>query len=303
MTENLINITNVPMLRGNDLFTSKQHVSITMSNTVPEYLGIMHMHDFIEIVYIISGNAEYILLNQSSKVTNGDLIIINYQTPHMFIGEKNGENHFIAYDLGFNPDFLDHSLIGDKHFEDMHATFLLSSLLPSKETHPTIHLTGNTFDDFNYLYSSMYKEYQQKQRGFDDIIRANIVELVVKIYRRLDDAAGHNINITRKRMIENIIEYIHLNYTHRITFSDIADRIYLNKDYLNRIFKHYTGKSIGIYLKQYRLEKACEILAGTDKTIETIYLQTGFQDAKFFYTEFKKYTGLTPGDYRLKYYS
>ena len=303
LTEKLISNLNIPVLRGNDLFSSKQHVSITLSTAVPDYLGLMHMHDFIEITYIISGNARYIVYDQSKIVTKGDLIIINYQTPHAFIGEDNTDNPFVAYDLCFNPDFLDRSLIGDKYFEDVHATFLLSSLIPSKEIRPTIHLSGNGFDDFYHLYTVMYKEYQQKQRGFDDMLRAYLVELIIKIYRKFDDMAGNNPNIARKQMIETIIEYIHINFAERITLSDIAYRVFLHKDYLNRIFKLHTGVSFGVYLKQYRLERACAMLADTDETIDAVLLQSGFQDAKFFYTEFKKFTGMTPNEYRKKRYA
>ena len=289
-----------PLLLGNKLFSNQSHVSVTLSNTVPDYLGIMHAHDFIEIVYIISGLADYTVDDRQSQVKKGDLVIVNYQTAHAFIGHKNPEDPFIAYDLAFSPDFLDSALLSDMYFEEMHASFLLGSLLPAQFVKPTINLTGNGFDDFSRLYNSMFQEFQNKQHGYLDILRANIIELIIKIYRKMDEATSNTSESIREQMVDNILKYIQLHYQEKLTLSDIANRIFLSKDYLNRLIKKRTGKTFVSYLQCCRIECAYNMLQNSNHNIDEIAYQCGFQDPKFFYTFFKRHTGKTPGEYRLE---
>ena len=259
-----------PLLSGNKLFSTRYHVSVTLSNTVPDYLGIMHAHDFIEIVYIISGRADYSVGNRQIQVKKGDLVIVNYQTAHAFIGHENPEDPFIAYDLAFSPDFLDSSLLGDKYFEEMHASFLLNSLLPARSVKPTVNLTGYGFDDFNRLYHSMFQEFQDKQRGYADILRANIVELIIKIYRKLDETSSNTPESVRQQVVDDILKYIHLHYQEKLNLTDIANRIFLSKDYLNRLIKNRTGKTFVSYLQSFRIERACTMLRDSEHNIEKI---------------------------------
>ena len=99
----------VPVIREQDVFRPGENVFIQTSGKHREFLGVVHKHTFIEIVYVISGSATHIVGNRSVPATKGDLFIINYDTPHAFFENKDDNDPWVAYDLSFTPGFLDAS--------------------------------------------------------------------------------------------------------------------------------------------------------------------------------------------------
>ncbi|HEY9594740.1 MAG TPA: helix-turn-helix transcriptional regulator, partial [Spirochaetia bacterium] len=65
-----------------------------------------------------------------------------------------------------------------------------------------------------------------------------------------------------------------------------------------RLFKLVAGQSFGDYLNSVRLEKARELLAGTNESAQAIGESVGIYNATYFSTLFKKAYGLSPSRYR-----
>ncbi|MFC4306951.1 helix-turn-helix domain-containing protein [Cohnella boryungensis] len=79
---------------------------------------------------------------------------------------------------------------------------------------------------------------------------------------------------------------------------DIANHVFLNPDYLTRIFKKETGLSLSDFLQQSRIEHAKELLVHSGQSISDIALASGYSNLSYFSTIFKKSTGMNPLDYR-----
>lgn len=95
-----------------------------------------------------------------------------------------------------------------------------------------------------------------------------------------------------------ILDYIHGNFQQDISLETIADIFWLHKVYLAKIFKQETGKSVNEYIRWLRIEKAKEMLCQEDVRINEIVEAAGFNNPQSFYTIFKKYVGMKPGEYR-----
>ncbi len=72
----------------------------------------------------------------------------------------------------------------------------------------------------------------------------------------------------------------------------------INSAYLGRIFKTETGEFFTDYLNKVRIDKAKELLLNTNLKASDISVKVGFVNNNYFYTIFKKYTGINPGDFR-----
>lgn len=105
-------------------------------------------------------------------------------------------------------------------------------------------------------------------------------------------------NSSRKQNLQEIKEYLDRHYTERITLDHLADRFYINKFYLTRIFREQFGSSINNYLMQARVTHAKQLLRFTDKTIEAIGSECGIDDANYFSRMFRKVEGISPGEFR-----
>lgn len=99
-------------------------------------------------------------------------------------------------------------------------------------------------------------------------------------------------------IIKKAIRYISKNFSHALTLDDVAKHVHLNPAYFSTLFKQSTGSSFKEYLNMVRIEESKRLLANTDYSIIDISLATGFEDQSYFSKVFKKYTGLTPKQYR-----
>ena len=99
-------------------------------------------------------------------------------------------------------------------------------------------------------------------------------------------------------IIKKAIQYISQNFASSITLKDVADHVHLNPAYFSTIFKQSTGSSFKEYLNMVRIEESKRLLTNTNYSVIDISVATGFEDQSYFSKVFKKYTGLTPKQYR-----
>ena len=291
----------VPIFTAESTFRRGESVYIHMSTDFPDYVGVLHKHEFIEIVYVISGSAEHETAGGRYPVTKGDVIIVNYDTPHAFHAVE-GREPFEAFDLMFTPDFLDTSLIRAGDFNEMCSSFLFYSLFPAQEAiGPDLHLSESSSGVFGELFHKIYMEYTGRQKGYSELMRAYLIELIIKLFRKLESHASGKISVKQKRAVEETVQYLRESFHTHITLDELATRIFLNKDYLNRIFRKSTGLPVNAFLQRLRVEEACRLLISTEGRMEEIAVVCGFGDTKAFYSAFKRTVGTTPGKYRAEH--
>jgi len=106
----------------------------------------------------------------------------------------------------------------------------------------------------------------------------------------------HEENMT---VVEKVRRYI-AEQIHEPNLSreDIANHVFLNPDYLTRVFKKETGMSISDYLQHKRIEYAKDLLMNTDRSIGDIANSAGYSNLSYFSAIFKKIVGESPGEYR-----
>jgi YesN/AraC family two-component response regulator len=99
-------------------------------------------------------------------------------------------------------------------------------------------------------------------------------------------------------IIKKAMHFISQNFANNITLEDVADEVHMNPSYISSIFKQSTGSSFKEYLNMVRIEESKRLLLNTDYSVIDIAIATGFEDQSYFSKVFKKYTGLTPKQYR-----
>ena len=288
-----------PLLRGNMLFRENEQVYINRSDELEEYCNIMHRHDFIELVCVISGYGVHRVADMEYGTSKGDIFIINYDVPHGFFCSENSAEPLIVYNCVFLPQFLDVSLFSASHFEEITSSFLFKTLVPdSFLSHPDMKLSGANLFEVSELFGKMYGEYKQMEKGYTDIIRAYLIELLIKLFRYAPENTKRYNHGKNAELIQRAIEYMNLNYPSDVSLSTLAMQSLLSRNYFSKLFKEVTGTNVSDYIQYLRTEKACELLKSTDRKIIDIAEQVGFSDIKFFYEVFRKITGKTPGEYR-----
>ena len=97
----------------------------------------------------------------------------------------------------------------------------------------------------------------------------------------------------------SVMNYISRHYLSADINTNALSRAFnLTPAYLNRIFKEQHAVSIPEYLARLKIDKACDYLKNTGLSVEDIIKKVGWDNKNYFFTVFKKHTGVTPTEYR-----
>lgn len=98
------------------------------------------------------------------------------------------------------------------------------------------------------------------------------------------------------------MDYIYDNLHSKISEKDIADHVALSASYLSRLFRREVGVTISTYIAVKRVETAQNMLKYSDYSPLDIGNYLAFNSHSHFISTFKKYTGMTPNEFRKKYF-
>ena len=128
-----------------------------------------------------------------------------------------------------------------------------------------------------------------------DQIRRYITSRSVEILQMISGYARKN----RYKYVNQAKEYIAANYSNSsLSLNDVAEHCSISASYLSELFNEVGGEKFSAYLAKYRVEKARQLQSATNLTVKEIGYQCGFNSSQNFIRVYKKYTGVTPGQYK-----
>ena len=288
-------------LNKNDYFKENENIYIHLSDNL-DMNQVTHRHNFIEVSYVVEGTAVHTIEGISYPVKKGNVVIVDYNTPHTWSFDPERDGPFLTYDLLFTLDFFNTSGMNNSEFYSLASPYLFSSLFKEFDSHYVLHhLIKANGKEFHKLFAQIYQEYTAREKGSQTIIRAYLVELIIKLFRELERQQP-TFTVNHQKLVEQAISYMQENYKAHINLDDIVSGIFLSKDYFRQIFRKITGTSITSYIQDLRIREACRLLETTNSNSAEIARKSGFNDIKFFYQTFKKATGQTPAEYRKKHH-
>lgn len=129
-----------------------------------------------------------------------------------------------------------------------------------------------------------------------------IIMLIATYYNSIAlNQQTYNTKVLRNsKKVHAILSILHNEYMNKITGDYIANKTNMSFDYLNRIFKEQTGKTIFSYLNTIRINEAKTLIINGNEKFAEIAIKTGFCDEYHFNKAFKKETGVPPGKWFLQ---
>lgn len=107
-----------------------------------------------------------------------------------------------------------------------------------------------------------------------------------------------NSNIT---LLEDAITFIKQNYKKTITLDDLSRYCCVSKQHLNRCFNNNLNITPMAFVIQYKIFMACSMFKESIHSIKEVSCELGFDNQCYFSKVFKRITGITPSDYKLKF--
>lgn len=99
-------------------------------------------------------------------------------------------------------------------------------------------------------------------------------------------------------LVNKALEYMHKNYQHKVTLTDVADGIFVSQWHLSKLLNHHTGQSFSELMNHIRVEEAKRLLEDPSLRVGDVADMVGFMDMAHFSRVFKKVTGISANEFR-----
>ena len=117
--------------------------------------------------------------------------------------------------------------------------------------------------------------------------------------KRIASNTFHNVVSKKNEMrINKVCLYIQNNFYNKICLKEVADLVYLTESNFCKFFKKATGKTYSDYLNELRINEACRLLVQSEKSINQVSYDCGFETLSYFNRVFLNKKGVTPSLFR-----
>ena len=237
---------------------------------------VPHTHEYTEIFYIIGGTGLFLIEDQEQQVNINDIVIINPAISHAEVSINSQSLEYIV--LGISGI----KLVANKHSSE-HFCIL--------DHYESAEISGCLWN--------ILREMEQKHTGFQDVCRACMEMLVIRLMRSTsltvsteDQIAGGN------HQCAAVKRYIDLHFKEALTLEQLAEESHMSKYYLSHAFKREYGVSPINYMISRRIEESKYLLAETDLSMSQIAQLLGFSSLSYFSQVFRRTQAVTPMEYR-----
>ena len=246
-----------------------------------------HRHDFYQIMYITEGSGQHIIDFVSYPVEAGYFYFLSPGMMHTWHFEGHTEGYIIDFNGSFFQSFLrDEGYLS--HFPFFHSFTNI----------PLLVLDGATQSLILPILIKILAEYEAQSEGYDDMIRAHLMELFIILSRAYIPATATYQSYNNRAIIRAFEKLVDTHHLEKRFPKDYAPLLGITPNYLNEICAETIGKSAGQIIRERILLEAKRLLVHSKSNISEIAYQLNFEDNAYFSRFFKKYTGFSPENFR-----
>lgn len=245
----------------------------------------------MEIIEITSGRVEVQIGTEFAEAGAGDFL---YIPPTMVF-----KIEALDGDAGMRAMVFDSSII-EVNMENFDTEIFYMFYVQSKNKIVVFGKDHPVHEILDQYMQQSHDEYISKDVCYKLPIRANIYLMMTALLRyycgsknELDRMIYHNVMRLRP-----IITYISEHYKEKIYIDTLADMITVSADYFTKMFKDSIGKTPIDYINGLRINRAMQMLATTDISVNEISDSLGFSNPNYFHKIFKQYMNASPVSYR-----
>lgn len=160
-------------------------------------------------------------------------------------------------------------------------------------------ITGGLSPEEAYSMSDVYIQQTdlcKSSREIHEVHYRSVIEFT-KTMRRI--SKGHNYSKNVTLALDYISDHLH----DKILVQDIANYLSCTVPYISRVFHDEAGMPLSSYIAKKKIEAAANLLQYSDYTASQISSYLNFSSQSYFIKLFRKYMGMTPKEYRGRYFS
>ena len=233
-----------------------------------------------QLLYIAAGKGEFYFKGSKEPtiVTKGNMILFRPGEPQVY--------YYYA---------IDKTEVYWVHFTGWKVEEYLERYeLPHDEN---VFYTGVS-PDYPWIYNQMIRELQLQRVNHEDMISLYMHHIFITINRYIKERRETKNDTIND--IERAAHYFKDNYNKQISIEQYAEEHLMSVNWFIHSFKSVMKMSPMQYIISLRIAMAKGYLENSTKNIAEISNEVGYENALYFSRLFRKYTGMTPTEYRKK---
>lgn len=252
-----------------------------------------HWHEEWEAVVVSEGTTLVAAGNKKFEVKTGEGFFINSRILH---GGWDVDNSGCRYhSIVFHPKLVGgnmDSVFYQEYVNPIIENVALEGILLTN----TIPWQKSALEAIECAWQACVHE----PEGYEMKVRNELSELVFLLRKNIP-TTGRKPSAKQIRdgeRIKQILQFIHDNYAKELSAAKIAEVASISESECLRCFKTTIGTTPMQYVRHYRIQQACQMLASSDAQISDVMHTCGFTDLSYFTKTFREMKGCTPGEYR-----
>ncbi len=234
-------------------------------------MTFLHSHAYYEIYFLVSGSRQIFLKDKIYNLKAPGIIVIPPYTMHKTEGEA-----FERINLCISADNL-------SDYERITLNGLVGG---------PISIGDEGFADIKRLLDLAMKIKSEPHPYSDEKLRCAVSYIILMLEDLPVSAASDSDS--GNALVFSIIDYINSHYKSGVSLSDLAHEFFLSKTALCAKFKAVMHCSVNDYIIKTKINRAKELLTGTDMSVEAIARDSGFSSANYMGLVFKSKLGCSP---------
>lgn len=294
----------------------------------PRYVMETHWHEECEIVRVLSGELKITIDGKTylgrGRNGLGDIFFINSGSLHC-AEPSDCVYECLVFDIHFllRERFISNSFLYSLLYNQRKFVPYIPAL--SQEA-SAISLTNSGFVFKDVAKSSGAVPLGEKNApALDSDLQAHLSGVIVQLFAVLrEQNAGYQLKsfglmyymigiledhdffltpespreaVSRIMKMRMALSYIHRNYRHDITLTDLSSLLELKPPSVVKLFRDIINKRPMEYVNSYRIHCAMEMLKSDNLSVTDVAFDCGFSDVSYFSKVFKKYAGKTPREF------
>ncbi|MCI1208583.1 MAG: helix-turn-helix domain-containing protein [Treponema sp.] len=257
----------------------------------------LHCHDFHEIAIVYSGTGIHMTPDTKRPLKTGDVISVKPGQIHGY----NKVNELILMNILIRPSFLTDENANLPAVPGYADLFQKKSSLRKNEAQSVTQFKLNKLQLFEIraIIESMQKEIVNQNLSWTTFTTAYLIQLLILLLRIYNDPSYPDS--ANKTNAATVVNYVERNYEQNLTMQDLMDISAMSESSVLRTFKRITGYPPFVFQMRLRIFAAINELTSTTTDITGISYNVGFNDSNYFSRIFKKFTGLSPSEYRKEF--
>ncbi|MBQ8559677.1 MAG: AraC family transcriptional regulator [Tyzzerella sp.] len=287
----IITQKNQKELKDHGNFAFPVNISIEEIQSYEKGLFLWHWHPEVELTFILSGEIEYQIEDNTYILTSGDGMFCNSNSLHSGQMLSSGECTYLS--ITFHPRFLygyENSILQTKYVSFITSNESWSSL-PLKDDVSWQH------EVLTYI-QQIYEFSKEPPADFELQIHMILMNIWHKFYQYFSTQPNNEIKSKQHlQRLRDIISFIEGHYNQEISLEDVAKSANICKSECCRFFKKHMGMTIFDYILYLRIQKSLPLLTASDSITEVASM-VGFASPSYYSQIFKRYMKCTPMEYK-----